>query len=79
MPGSIRILQPVGDDRVASAHRLADRVVGVYGIIGEQGADRRGVVRSPRVDVRVEPPLHVLVGHAATLTESFAGPNAALT
>ena len=38
--GLVRLLQPVGDDRLPAADRLTDRVVRVDGVLGEERADR---------------------------------------
>src|SRR5215212_108178 len=63
--GVILLLQPVGDDSPAALHDLLALVVGVVGVGGvlrEEGSYGRGVVSAPGVHVGVDPPLHGVVG-----------------
>src|SRR3954452_17085162 len=61
--GVVLVAEPVLDDRRPTAQRLVVRVVGVRRVVGEQLADRVGVVRAPRRDVAIEPVLSVVTGH----------------
>src|SRR5829696_6939247 len=70
LPGArfVLLLQPVGDNRLATTHRLLALVVGVVsvgGVLGEEGSYGRGVVSAPGVHVGVAPPLHSVVGQDA--------------
>jgi hypothetical protein len=53
--GLVAVLEPVGDDRVAPADRLLERVVVVLGVLAEQRPDLLGVVGAPGLAVAVQP------------------------
>src|SRR5215203_4244515 len=62
--GFVPLLQPVGDDGLAAPQHLLALVVGVVGVggvLGEEGSYGRGVVSAPGVHVGVDPPLHVVM------------------
>ena len=68
VPGArlVALFEPVRDDRGAALDRvvaLVPRVVAVAGVVAEEPADRVLVVRSPGLDVGVEPLLKVGVIH----------------
>src|SRR5215204_3457588 len=63
--GFVLLLQPVGDDGLAAPHHLLALVVGMIGVGGvlrEEGSYGRGVVSAPSVHVSLDPPLHGFVG-----------------
>src|SRR5215203_1465452 len=69
-PGArfVLLLQPVSDDGLAAPHHLLALVVGVVGVGGvlrEEGSYGRGVVSAPGLHVGVDPPLHGVVGQDA--------------
>src|SRR5215211_537904 len=76
--GFVSLLQPVGDDGLTALHDLLAPIVGVVGVGGilrEEGSYGRGVVSAPGVHVGVDPPLHGVVGQdapsSATLDFSY--------
>src|SRR6185436_15220345 len=68
----VRVPQPVRDDRIAAADRLAVRPVAVDDVLAEQRADLVRIAGSPCCDVAVQPVLERGVVHRATsLSASF--------
>src|SRR5215204_145021 len=66
--GFVLLLQPVGDDGLAAPHHLLTLVVGMVGVGGvlrEEGSYGRGVVSAPGVHVSVDPALYGVVGQDA--------------
>src|SRR5215207_812393 len=71
--GFVPLLQPVGDDGLATSHHLLAPVVGVVGVGGvlrEEGSYGRGVVSAPSVHVSVDPPLPGVVGQDGPPSET---------
>src|SRR5215207_2732610 len=73
----VPLLQPLSDDGLAAPHHLLTLVVGVVGVGGvlrEEGSYGGGVVSAPGVHVGVDPPLHGVVGQEAppSVTSEFS-------
>src|SRR5215213_1621060 len=77
-PGAWFVLlpTPVSDDGLAAPEHLFALVigmVGVGGVLGEEGSYSLGVVSAPGVHVGVEPSLHVVVGQDTSPSAAVSG------
>src|SRR5829696_1275435 len=74
--GFVLLPTPVSDDGLAAPKHLFALVigmVGVGGVLGEEGSYCLGVVSAPGVHVGVEPSLHVVVGQDASPSAANSG------